>query len=119
MRTLSAPTATRLAGSEGATGEVFWSPDGRDIGFVANGRLKRIAATGGPVTSLTAITGGNLGATWNRDGVIVFALETGELEIYVSPVGRPGRTGSRRPAAAARAGAPTAASCSISRRQAT
>jgi Tol biopolymer transport system component len=74
VRALSAPTATRLAGSEGATGEVFWSPDGRDIGFVANGRLKRIAATGGPVTSLAAITGGNLGATWNRDGVIVFAL---------------------------------------------
>lgn len=42
--------------------------------FVAEGRLKRIAATGGPVTTITTITGGNLGASWNRDNVIVFAL---------------------------------------------
>ena len=52
---------------------MFWSPSGRDIAFVAGGRLKRIAVAGGPATSLAPITGGNLGASWNRDDVIVFA----------------------------------------------
>ena len=74
VRPLDSGNATRLAGTEGANGEVFWSPDSRNIGFVADGKLKRIAATGGPATSLATITGGNLGATWNQDDVIVFAL---------------------------------------------
>ena len=73
VRALDQPTATRLAGTEGALGHVFWSPDGRHLGFAADGKLKRVPAAGGPVTTITAITS-ILGATWNRDDVIVFAL---------------------------------------------
>jgi Tol biopolymer transport system component len=61
-----------LAGTEDAT-MPFWSPDSRLIGFVAGGRVKRIDATGGPPLILADTTAGSqAGATWNRDGVILF-----------------------------------------------
>ncbi len=50
----------------------FWSPDGRSIGFFADGKLKRIEAAGGPAHVLCDASFGRGGA-WNRDGVIVFA----------------------------------------------
>jgi Tol biopolymer transport system component len=72
-RAIGAVTATRLIGTEHAAGQPFWSPDSRHVGFVAESRLKRIPIAGGPVTVVATLTGGNLGATWNRDDVIVFA----------------------------------------------
>jgi len=50
----------------------FWSPDSRYIGFFAQGKLKKIAAGGGPTQSLCNAPNG-LGGSWNRDDVIVFA----------------------------------------------
>jgi eukaryotic-like serine/threonine-protein kinase len=50
----------------------FWSPDSRYIGFFAQGKLKKIVVSGGPVQSLCDVPDGR-GGTWNRDGVIVFA----------------------------------------------
>jgi eukaryotic-like serine/threonine-protein kinase len=62
-----------LAGTEGAL-MPFWSPDSRFIGFVARGKVKKIDATGGPPLILADHTGGgNAGATWNRDGVILLS----------------------------------------------
>ena len=60
-----------LAGTEGAV-MPFWSPDSRFIGFLAGGKVKRIDATGGPPLTL-ADANPNPGATWNRDGTILFA----------------------------------------------
>jgi eukaryotic-like serine/threonine-protein kinase len=37
-----------LAGTEGATFP-FWSPDSKSIAFFADGNLKKIEASGGPV----------------------------------------------------------------------
>lgn len=48
IRPLASAVATRLAGTEGVSGVVFWSPDGRFIGFFADGKLKKIEASGGP-----------------------------------------------------------------------
>jgi eukaryotic-like serine/threonine-protein kinase len=55
----------------------FWSPDSRWIAFFANGKLKKIEATGGPVQSICDSAGGR-GGTWNRDGTIVF--DSGQTE---------------------------------------
>jgi Tol biopolymer transport system component len=60
-----------IAGTEGAFG-AFWSPDGRAIGFFTPDRLKRVSVSGGDVAVICDAQFGG-GATWNRDGVIVFA----------------------------------------------
>jgi eukaryotic-like serine/threonine-protein kinase len=71
LRSLAAASAQPLAGTEAASFP-FWSPDGRFIGFFAQGKLKKIDAAGGPAQTICNAPSGR-GATWNRDGVIVFA----------------------------------------------
>ena len=50
----------------------FWSPDEAHLGFFAQGKLKKVAVTGGPAETLCDAPTPR-GGTWNRDGVIVFA----------------------------------------------
>jgi eukaryotic-like serine/threonine-protein kinase len=71
-RALDQPAVQLLAGTEGARNP-FWSPDGRWIGFATMlTGLSRIPANGGAVESIAAIGPGR-GATWNRDGVILYS----------------------------------------------
>ncbi len=70
VRSLDTLSAQALTGTEGAS-HPFWSPDSRFIGFFADGKLKKIEASGGPSLTLCDVPDG-LGGTWNRDGVIVF-----------------------------------------------
>jgi DNA-binding winged helix-turn-helix (wHTH) protein/Tol biopolymer transport system component len=63
--------AVRLAGSDGAASP-FFAPDGRWIGFFADGKLKKIAASGGSA-SIVADAPSPGGGTWMADGRIVFA----------------------------------------------
>ncbi|HEV2488651.1 MAG TPA: protein kinase [Candidatus Acidoferrales bacterium] len=71
VRSLDSLQAQFLAGTEDAV-LPFWSPDSRFIGFFADGKLKKIEASGGPPLTLCDAPGGR-GGTWNRDGTIVFA----------------------------------------------
>ncbi len=68
-------TGTRqvLAGSRGGIFP-FWSPDGQWIAFFADGKLKKMQASGGPVQVLCDAPQGR-GGTWSTNGVIVFAPE--------------------------------------------
>jgi Tol biopolymer transport system component len=50
----------------------FWSPDGANIGFFAQGKLKKIAVTGGPPQTLCDAPGGR-GGTWSAAGLVLFA----------------------------------------------
>jgi eukaryotic-like serine/threonine-protein kinase len=70
VRSLDSLAARPLQGTEWP-GPPFWSPDGRYLGFFADGKLKKIAASGGPVQTLCDADGG--GATWSRQGVIIFS----------------------------------------------
>jgi eukaryotic-like serine/threonine-protein kinase len=63
-------TAAQLAGTDGASSP-FWSPDGEQIGFFARGKLRRIAASGGPAATICDAPFGATG-TWGRGGTIVF-----------------------------------------------
>jgi len=50
----------------------FWSPDSRSIGYFAEGKIKKVLASGGP--SITIGEASNpKGGTWSRDGSILFA----------------------------------------------
>ena len=66
-------TATQqaLAGTDGAA-HPFWSADNLHLGFFADGKLKRIPASGGAPQVLADAPMG-LGGTWNENGVIVYA----------------------------------------------
>ena len=70
LRALDSLQAEGLPGTEGAT-YPFWSPDSQFIGFFAQGKLKKIAASGGPPQIVCDAPNG-VGGTWNRDGVILF-----------------------------------------------
>ncbi len=71
VRPLDQVTAQPLPGSEGARFP-FWAPDGRAIGFFADGKLKRIdLGDDGPQVLADAPSG--RGGAWNADGVIIFA----------------------------------------------
>jgi Tol biopolymer transport system component len=72
LRSFDPPGNARpLAGTEGAS-YPFWKPDGRAVGFFANGKLKIVDAAGGVPRELTSASNAR-GGTWNQDGVIVFA----------------------------------------------
>jgi serine/threonine protein kinase len=71
VRSLSAPGAQQLNGTEGAAFP-FWSPDSRAIGYFAGGRLKTVDFLSGAVQILCDAQFG-FGGTWNRDGTILFA----------------------------------------------
>jgi eukaryotic-like serine/threonine-protein kinase len=70
IRSLEENDAQRIAGTEGATGP-FWSPDGKFLGFFAQGKLKKVAVRGGPPQNICSTTPG-LGASWSPSGNIVF-----------------------------------------------
>lgn len=71
LRPLNRLTSQVLPGTEGAAFP-FWAPDNHSLGFFSQGKLKRIDVNGGPVQIICDAPGAR-GATWNRDGVIVFA----------------------------------------------
>jgi len=71
IRTMDEHGFREVPGGNGAE-YPFWSPDGRWIGFFANGQLKKAALGGAPPETLCPAPDGRGGA-WNRDGIIVFS----------------------------------------------
>ncbi len=71
IRSLDSVSARPLQGTQEAS-YPFWSPDSRFIGFFADGKLKKVEASGGPVQSLCEAAQGR-GGTWNKQGIIIFA----------------------------------------------
>jgi len=70
VRPIDAVQSRVLPGTERALFP-FWSPDSRVVAFFADGKLKRINVSGGPIQTICDAEPG-LGGTWNRQGTIVF-----------------------------------------------
>ena len=84
VRSLDALGSRPLEGTEGAAGWPFWSPDSRFVAFLAQGKLHKMEAAGGPPLTLCDALSGVLGGAWNRDGKIVFGSTTGLLQVAAS-----------------------------------
>ncbi len=76
LRQLDSLETRRLPGTEGAF-LPFWSPDSRSIGYFAHGKVQRVDLSGAAPIALCDVSGRTPGGTWSRDGVVVFATETG------------------------------------------
>jgi Tol biopolymer transport system component len=87
LRRLDSFQPRMLSGTEGASFP-FWSPDGQSLGFFADGKLKRIPATGGPVQSI-AEAPLTRGGAWTRDGRILFAPSSTSPLMLVDASGGP------------------------------
>jgi len=80
VRALDSLVAQPLPDTGGAS-YPFWSPDSRVIGFFADGKLKKVEASGGSPQTICSLinyrggAGGARGGSWGRDGVILFAVE--------------------------------------------
>jgi len=72
IRSLDTLQSVPLPGTDGAS-KMFWSPDSQFIAFFAQGKLKKIAVSGGPAQTLCDAPEA-YGGAWNRAGVIVFPL---------------------------------------------
>ncbi len=75
VRRLEALEASLLSGTEGARNP-FFSPDSQWIAFFADGKLKKVAVTGGSAVTLGEAQG-HYGGSWSEDGTIVFAPDPG------------------------------------------
>ncbi len=69
-------TATRLESTDGAASP-FWSPDGGQIAFFSQGKLRRVSTSGGPAITICDAQAGSSGS-WGRGGDIVFNEWTGD-----------------------------------------
>ena len=85
LRGVDEREARTLDGTDGGH-YPFWSPDSRWLGFVANGKLRKVLATGGPVQTICDAPDGK-GGTWSEDGVIVFSPDSGTSLYRVAAVG--------------------------------
>jgi Tol biopolymer transport system component len=70
IRSLDSLALHPLPGTENPS-YPFWSPDSRFIAFFADGKLKKIAVSGGPAQTLCDAPL-NRGGSWGREGDIVF-----------------------------------------------
>ncbi len=67
------PTATELAGTEGAS-YPFWSPDSAYVGFFAKAKMMKIPASGMSAQAIAVAHAGR-GASWSTKNVIVYTPE--------------------------------------------
>jgi Tol biopolymer transport system component len=73
VQRVGSPNVTPLPGTQGASFP-FWSPDGAYVGFFANGKLQKMAISGGtPQVLATALAG--RGGSWGSKGVIIYAAD--------------------------------------------
>jgi predicted Ser/Thr protein kinase len=88
VRNLAQVDARAIPGTAGAR-RLFWSPGSDAIGYATNTFLWRVAAAGGEPVALCKMPNNFLGAFWNSDGHIIFALPTLGLQTVPEQGGDP------------------------------
>lgn len=80
LRSLDRVEAVPLPGTLGAH-QPFFSPDGEWLGFVAEGRIRKVRLDGGPAITVSTVGIHVTGASWGPDDVIVFATPAGLWQV--------------------------------------
>ena len=89
LRSLGDVDARQLPGTEGAR-EPFWSPENDWIGFFDEaGTMKRVQVSGGTVRTIAQGISDPRGASWTRDGEILFGTGYGGLYSVKADGGEP------------------------------
>jgi len=71
VQKVGSPNVVALQGTQGVS-YPFWSPDNAFVGFFANGKLQKIAISGGTPQVLAAAMAGR-GGSWGSKGVIIYS----------------------------------------------
>jgi eukaryotic-like serine/threonine-protein kinase len=71
VQRVGSSSVTPMPGTQGAS-YPFWSPDGAYVGFFANGKLQKMAISGGPPRVLATALAGR-GGSWGSNGVIIYS----------------------------------------------
>jgi eukaryotic-like serine/threonine-protein kinase len=81
IQSLSSLEPRFLSGTEVLGGDPppFWSPDSKFVAFYSGEKLKKTDLKGNPPQTICSVPGILVGASWNREGVIVFGRNTGGL----------------------------------------
>jgi eukaryotic-like serine/threonine-protein kinase len=75
VQRVGSPSVMPLAGTQGASFP-FWSPDAAYVGFFANGKLQKIAVSGGTPQALASVLAAR-GGSWGSRDVIIYAPDSG------------------------------------------
>ena len=81
-RSLDSLETRPISGTEGevaANSTLFWSPDGRSIGFYSDGSVRRISREGGVAEMVCKVPGVSVGGAWSAAGEIVVGNTNGGL----------------------------------------
>jgi eukaryotic-like serine/threonine-protein kinase len=85
LRSLDSLDERRIPGAQGiGVSSPFFSPDGQSVGYfdLSDRRLRRISVEGGPPQQFAKILGAvAFGASWGRDGTILFGQASGIWQV--------------------------------------
>ncbi len=85
LRSLNALEAQPMPGTENSM-RPFWSPDSKFLGFIADGKLKKIPVSGGPAQVICdAPTGAD--GSWSEEGMIFYDGTGGDPIMKVAASG--------------------------------
>jgi Tol biopolymer transport system component len=85
VRSLASDSSQEFSGTRGASFP-FWSAEGREVAFFAEGKLKKIDLATAGVQNVCDVVRGRSG-TWNREGTIVFSPNIGAALARVPATG--------------------------------
>ena len=88
VRALDETAPRNIADAPPTSDRIFWSPDSRTIGYVAQATIRTVPADGGPLFTVCRVPGIGrvLGIAWRADNTIVFSSWRDSL-YKVSPSG--------------------------------
>jgi len=78
VRPIGSEKAQQVSGTENANG-MFWSADSKHLGFIVQGKLKKVDPFGGAPQDIADIGGARTQFAWSRNGVILFGRPDGVL----------------------------------------